>query len=106
MRDSRIKDAVGRLGLSVRESEIVECLSCGMDTREMAKVVGRSTHTVRTHLRKIFMKLSINSRAELMARVLINVLEDVDSVGPSEAGTPAVESEAAVGAEPHAVPSR
>lgn len=106
MSDPRIKSAVARLGLTVRESEIVACIACGKDTRETAKTVGRSSHTVRTHVQKVFRKLSVNSRVELMSLVLLNVLEGVDSVGRPGAGTPAVESEAAVDAEPYAVPSR
>ena len=105
MPDPRIKSAVARLELSVRESEIVACIACGKDTREMAKTVGISNHTVRTHLRNIFNKLSINSRVGLMSLVLLNVLKGVDSVGRPGAGTPSVESEVAVDAQPHAVPS-
>ena len=105
MTDPRIKSAVARLGLSVRESQIVVCLAEGKTTRQVVKSMGISNNTVRTHVGKMFTKLEINSRVQLVSLVLSNVLEGVDSVGPSGTGTPAVESEAGVDAQPHAVPS-
>ncbi len=105
MTDPRIKSAVARLGLSVRESQIVVCLAEGKTTRQVVKSMGISNNTVRTHVGKVFTKLEINSRVELVSLVLLNVLEGVDSVGPPGTGSPAVESKVTLDAQPHAVPS-
>ena len=106
MTDPRIKDAVARLGLSVRQSQIAVYIAEGRTTRQVAELMGIGINSVGSHLGDVFNKLEINSRVELMSLVLLNVLERVDSVGPPGAGTASVESEVAGDAQPHAVPSR
>ena len=91
MPDPRIKSAVARLGLTGRERRVVECLADGQTTRQVAKTMGIGDSTVRTHIRKIFIRLDVNTRVELMSLVLSNVLEDVDSVGPPETDAAVVE---------------
>ncbi len=74
----RIRAAVARLGLTQRESQIVEKFAHGMSTQALATDLFISAATVRTHLRKIFAKLDINSRVELLSLVLAKVMEDLD----------------------------
>ena len=84
MTDPRIKAAVARLGLSPRESQIVAGLAAGKATERVAAELSIHQNTVRTHLRKIFTKLEVNSRVELLSQVLANVLEDCDGDEPSD----------------------
>ncbi len=71
----RVRAAVAKLGLTQRGSQIVEKLAAGKSTQALAKELYISTGTVRTHLHKIFTKLEISSRVELLSLVLTKVLE-------------------------------
>ncbi len=84
MADPRIKSAVARLGLSPRESQIVAGLASGRSTKRVAAELSIHQNTVRTHLRKIFTKLEVNSRVELLSQVLANVLENSEAEDHSD----------------------
>ena len=71
----RVRAAVAKLGLTQRESQIVEKFAAGKSTQALAEELYISAATVRTHLRKIFTKLEICSRVELLSLVLTKVLE-------------------------------
>ncbi|HKD99321.1 MAG TPA: helix-turn-helix transcriptional regulator [Micromonosporaceae bacterium] len=57
-------------GLSVREGQLVGHLAGGADTREVARLMHLSDHTVQDHLKSIFAKTGAHSRRELLARAL------------------------------------
>jgi len=57
-------------GLSSRESEICEALIRGLNDKQIAHDLNISFWTVRTHITKIFTKLGVLNRRELMARHL------------------------------------
>jgi DNA-binding NarL/FixJ family response regulator len=52
---------------TARELDVIELLTLGKSTKEMAKELHVSMATVRTHLQHIFIKLDVHSRTELMA---------------------------------------
>jgi DNA-binding NarL/FixJ family response regulator len=52
--------------LSKREHEIVSKVAEGMKNREIAELLGVSEHTVKNHLFRVFERLGISSRAELI----------------------------------------
>jgi DNA-binding CsgD family transcriptional regulator len=56
-------------GLSPRESELVDLLAEGADTRAIAESLFLSEHTVQDHLKSIFAKTGTNSRRTLLARL-------------------------------------
>jgi DNA-binding CsgD family transcriptional regulator len=56
--------------LSPRETEIVRLVAKGLPTKTIADVLDVSLWTVATHLRRVFAKLQVNSRAEMVARAL------------------------------------
>lgn len=60
----------GRDFLSPREKEVVRLVMKGLSTRGIAAVLDISPWTVSTHLRRVFGKLGVNSRAEMVACVL------------------------------------
>ena len=55
-------------GLSERESELLTLLVAGADTRELARRLFVSEHTVQDHLKSVFAKTGVNNRRVLVAR--------------------------------------
>jgi DNA-binding CsgD family transcriptional regulator/PAS domain-containing protein len=53
--------------LSNREQEIVELVARGLSTGQIAEVASITQNTVKQHLKRIFGKLGVHSRAELVA---------------------------------------
>jgi DNA-binding CsgD family transcriptional regulator len=56
--------------LSARESELLGHLVAGADTREVARAMFLSEHTVQDHLKSIFWKTSTRHRRSLLSRAL------------------------------------
>lgn len=57
-------------GLTARETELLDLLATGADTRAIAKNMCVSEHTVQDHLKAIFVKTGTTSRRELLARAV------------------------------------
>jgi DNA-binding NarL/FixJ family response regulator len=55
--------------LSEREREILDCLGHGLLYKEIGTKLGISTETVRTHVRNIYKKLQVRTRAEALEKV-------------------------------------
>jgi DNA-binding NarL/FixJ family response regulator len=62
--------------LSKRESEILQKVAYGATTKEVARDLNISPHTVKTHLERIFEKLGANDRAQAVAIALRQGLVD------------------------------
>lgn len=58
------------LGLSPREKEIVRLVAKGLPNKAIAQVLDISLWTVATHVRRVFTKLVVGSRAEMIAKIL------------------------------------
>lgn len=58
-----------RHSLSPRESQIARLIADGATNRLIASVLDISLWTVSTHIRRIFAKLGVNSRAEMVAHL-------------------------------------
>ncbi len=58
------------VGLSPREQAIVRLIIKGHSNKTIARIIDISPWTVATHLRRVFAKLEVNSRSEMVARVL------------------------------------
>jgi DNA-binding NarL/FixJ family response regulator len=54
--------------LSTREKELIEGLSRGLRYQDLATQMGVSIETVRTHVRRTYAKLHVNSRTEAVAK--------------------------------------
>ena len=57
-------------GLGTREREVLDHLVAGCDTRELARRMVLSEHTVQDHVKSIFAKTSAKSRGALVSRAL------------------------------------
>ena len=58
--------------LSERERQVIQHLAGGMTNREIAQALGLSAHTVKNYLFRIFDKLGVSSRTELLYRTMNN----------------------------------
>ena len=54
--------------LSQREREVVRLVAAGLPNKTIASVLRISAWTVATYMRRIFTKLEVNSRAEMVAK--------------------------------------
>ena len=69
-RPLRVVDACGRNILSKREDEVVSLVADGLTNREVSEKLKLSEHTVKSYLFKIFEKLGISTRVELVLYAL------------------------------------
>jgi DNA-binding CsgD family transcriptional regulator len=58
--------------LSPREQEIARMVATGCTNKEIASVLEISSWTVSTHLRRIFGKLDVSTRAAMVARLVLS----------------------------------
>jgi two-component system nitrate/nitrite response regulator NarL len=62
----RVIDARGAALLSRREQEVVRCVAEGLSNREIAQRLGLTEHTVKNYLFRIFDKLGVSKRVEVV----------------------------------------
>jgi len=72
MRAARWRMFIGKRwdSLNNRERQVLEWMVQGADNKSIAKMMGISLNTVRSHNRRIFKKLSVSCRGEAVAFVL------------------------------------
>jgi DNA-binding CsgD family transcriptional regulator len=58
------------LDLSVRESEVARFIFADCTETKIAECLGISHHTVRTHSERLYRKLGVGSRVELVVRLV------------------------------------
>ena len=56
-------------GLTLRESEVAALLARGLSNREIAEALFISEHTVKSHLKSVFRKTGVGTRARAVARI-------------------------------------
>jgi two-component system nitrate/nitrite response regulator NarL len=66
----RAVDAQGLDVLSKREMEVVHCVAEGLTNREIAERLGLSQHTIKNYLFRVFDKLGVSGRVELLFMTL------------------------------------
>ena len=59
---ARNEAAIRSLGLTSRECEILDLLASGESNKEMARRLGISPHTVKTHVARVYEKLGVQRR--------------------------------------------
>jgi len=65
----RVLDSRGEAILSKREQEVVRCVAEGLSNREIASRLKLTEHTVKNYLFRIFDKLGVSSRVEVVLYV-------------------------------------
>jgi two-component system, NarL family, nitrate/nitrite response regulator NarL len=65
----RVLDSRGQAILSKREQEVVGCVAEGLSNREIASRLKLTEHTVKNYLFRIFDKLGVSSRVEVVLYV-------------------------------------
>ena len=64
-----VEETLARAPLTPRERDVVSLLVSGSSTRDIAARTGLTVATVNTYLKRIFSKLGVHSRVELVARM-------------------------------------
>jgi len=60
--------AIASLGLTPRECEILDLLASGQTNQKLARVLGVSPNTVKTHLANLFAKLEVDRRVKAIEK--------------------------------------
>ena len=60
--------AIRSLGLSPREVEILDALALGESNKEMARRLGISPNTVKTHIARLYEKLKVQRRVQAIEK--------------------------------------
>lgn len=60
--------ALASLGLTRQEVRVLERLAAGQSTKEIARTLGLSPNTVKTHLANLFAKLEVSRRTQAIGK--------------------------------------
>jgi DNA-binding CsgD family transcriptional regulator len=71
LKDGEWQDIVSHFKLSPREAEIVALVLKDRSEREIASQLGISTHTVHTYLERLYRKLAVRSRTQLVTSIFM-----------------------------------
>ena len=86
-RAPRIMHTKGTVALSKREEQVCGLAAAGLSNREISKKLGLSEHTVKNYLFRIFEKLGISTRIELVLYTLSQEKRP-ESAGEEESPAP------------------
>ncbi|GAA0320846.1 response regulator transcription factor [Sphingomonas oligophenolica] len=64
----RNEAAIRSLGLTARECEILALLASGQSNKEMARALGISPNTVKTHVARVYEKLEVQRRIQAIEK--------------------------------------
>ena len=64
----RNEAAVRSLGLTAREIELLELLASGQSNKELARRLGISPNTVKTHLANLYAKMEVQKRVQAIEK--------------------------------------
>lgn len=70
---------VRALGLTQRQSEVVNSVICGLSDKQIADAMKVKPPTVRTHLQRVYAKLGVRDRTELVVHCFSVFRKDVSS---------------------------
>ena len=71
---TRNEAAIASLGLSPRECEILDLLASGQSIKEMARALGISPNTVKTHVARVYEKLEVQKRIQAVEKARLLAL--------------------------------
>jgi len=64
----RNEEAIRSLGLTPRECEILDLLASGQSNKELARSLGISPNTVKTHVARVYEKLEVDRRVQAIEK--------------------------------------
>lgn len=76
--NSVLRDVIDTLGLTSRESVLLQRVCEGLSTKELSASLGIRPATARTHLRSIFMKIQVHSASAAVAVVIGKLIAHAD----------------------------
>jgi len=82
----RVVNASGISLLSKREEDVVKLVANGLSNREIAQYLNLSQHTVKNYLFRVFDKLGVSSRTELLIYAMASSRESshlLEVLGPA-----------------------
>lgn len=81
--------ALAALGITPREYDVLLAMTAGDGNKAMARSLGVSPNTVKTHIARLFDKLEVSSRVQALerARLLRLIPGTGDAQGDTEGGT-------------------
>ncbi len=106
--EERLDEVLARTALTRRECEVVRLLSEGASTRKIASETGLTISTVNTYMKRIFAKVGVHSRVELIARLAGTATAAAPKAvkAPAEAKSEVLPKPRAVGTATSAKPRR
>jgi LuxR family maltose regulon positive regulatory protein len=66
--DGRVRAPAGKQTLTDREQSIIEFIARGQSNKQIARTLGVTPETIKTHVKRIFIKLSAETRAQAVVR--------------------------------------
>lgn len=63
-----VKRARNSSALTSREKDVLQGIASGLSEKKLAEQLGVSPHTIHTHIKKIYRKLQVSSRAEAVLK--------------------------------------
>ena len=77
------------LGLSQREAQVVQGIFENLTDGAIARELGISSHTVHTHIQRVYHKLAVGGRVQLVVHVFARYLQLVSGTDPRGTAWPA-----------------
>jgi len=83
----RNEKALENLGVTAREYEVLLALAAGESNKEIARTLGVSPNTIKTHIARLYEKLEVSRRVQAIEKA--QALRLIPATGDSAAQTPA-----------------
>lgn len=81
-----VRPPIPSSGLSPREKEVVRLVALGLPNKAIAQVLEISLWTVATYVRRVFAKLGVTTRAQMVAKILQDNIVDLEGRRTSAGG--------------------
>jgi DNA-binding CsgD family transcriptional regulator len=73
---TRVRAAIATFNLPPRQALVAEMVALGYADARIAASLGITANTVRTHLRHLYLRLGISTRAVLVSKILRQIVAD------------------------------
>jgi DNA-binding CsgD family transcriptional regulator len=80
---TRVRAAIATFNLPPRQARVAEMVALGYSDAKIAATLGITVNTVRTHLRHLYLRLGISTRAVLVSKILRQIVADERDAPPA-----------------------